>query len=205
MAVRWLSLLALTYALLGHAEDECGCVWQGSFSEVQAQTDLVVAGTVVARKGNAIDLEIGQRLRGTETLDTIRIWMQTGALCRPPADELPLHSEWVLALNRIAEVPAGGFDPNTPNESYGREFDYYLSSCGGFFLKLSDDRASGNLVATHPRWDYEPPMTPVLLELVAQFVAGKIDADNLRLASEKDPKLLDLMLDTRGFLRGQRE
>jgi hypothetical protein len=205
MIARWLSLLTLAYALPGHAEEECGCVWQGSFTEVQARADLVVTGTVVRQKGNAVDVEIGQRLRGVEALDTVRVWMQTGALCRPPAEEFPLHSEWVLALNRIMEVLADGFDPNTPDQSYGREFDYFLSSCGGFFLKVGDDRASGNLVATHPRWDYEPPMTPVLLELVAQFVAGKIAAENVRLASEKDPKLLDLMLDTRGFLRGQQE
>ena len=75
-----------------------------------------------------------------------------------------------------------------------------LSSCGGYWLKWEGDAVSGNLVQA-PRWNHEPKMTPVLLEVVAAYVAGKIDADALLQASREDPALRELMLDTRAFLR----
>ena len=42
------------------ASAECECLWQGSFSEVQAGTSLVVSGTVASGKGNSIDLSVEQ-------------------------------------------------------------------------------------------------------------------------------------------------
>jgi hypothetical protein len=45
-------------------------------------------------------------------------------------------------------------------------------------------------------------MTPVLLDLVEDFVNGKTAPDTLLEASREDPELRDLMLDTRAFLRG---
>ena len=44
-------------------------------------------------------------------------------------------------------------------------------------------------------------MTPVLLDLVAAFVAGEVGADALLEASKAAPALRELMLDTRQFLR----
>ena len=35
---------------------DCGCLWEGSFSEVAPQTDLVLLAEVQAIKGNAVDL-----------------------------------------------------------------------------------------------------------------------------------------------------
>jgi hypothetical protein len=48
-------------------------------------------------------------------------------------------------------------------------------------------------------------MSPVLLDLVAAFVAGKVEAPALLEASREDPALRDLMLDTRAFMRGDME
>jgi hypothetical protein len=48
----------------------------------------------------------------------------------------------------------------------------------------------------------EPKMTPVLIDLLADYVDGKVDADTLLQASREDPAVRDLMLDTREFLRG---
>mgnify|MGYP001548747317 FL=1 len=53
-----------------------------------------------------------------------------------------------------------------------------------------------------PRWERDPKMTPVLLDLLAQFVNGEVNADALLQASREDPALRELMLDTRAFLRG---
>lgn len=216
IVLHWLSRLLLPVclalpaasALAEQADEEtdpgpearCSCLWQGSFSDVQAGADLVISGEVVARKGNSIDLEVADILRGTEYQNPVRIWLRARNYCRPDADDFPPGSEWVMALTRIEEVPPGGFDPATPNISYGRERDYYLPDCGGYWLQLRGGRVTGNLVDA-PRWDHQPKMTPVLLDLVAAFVAGDVGADALLEASKADPALRELMLDTRQFLR----
>jgi hypothetical protein len=199
------ALLACAAALLPiHAGAECECLWQGSFADVQAETDLVVAGRVVERKGNAVDVEIERRLRGEAWLDTVRVWMKTRDYCRPEAEEFPPQSRWVMALTRIREVPEDGFDPGTPNQSYGRVDDYYLSSCGGYWLSYSGEAVTGNLIDA-PRWAREAEMQPVLIELIEAYVAGRADREALREAQREDPALTDLLLDTRAFLRGDDE
>jgi hypothetical protein len=180
---------------------ECECLWQGSFADIQADSDLVVTGMVVTSKGNSIDLLAGQALRGPLHQRQIRIWLKTGDYCRPEVELFPVQSTWVMALDRIDETVPGGFNPNTPNISYGRVGDYQLSSCGGYWLKLEGDAVTGNLVDA-PRWAREPQMTPVLLEVVAAYVRGEIDQEALLDASREDPELRDLKLDTKAFLRG---
>ncbi len=186
---------------LAQARAECECLWQGSFADVQAGADLVVTGMVVASKGNSIDLLTGQSLRGTSHQRQIRIWLKTADYCRPEVDLFPLDSTWVMALARISENVPGGFNPNTPNISYGRIGDYQLSSCGGYWLKLAGNKVTGNLVDA-PRWDHEPKMTPVLLDVLSAYVRGDIDRAALLEASREDPALRELRLDTRAFLRG---
>jgi hypothetical protein len=194
------------YLLLGLAGQQafaqCECLWRGSFADVQAATDLVVAGTVIASKGNSIDLSVSKNLRGKEASETLRVWLQAADYCRPEAELFPVGTQWVMALDKITEQFPGGFNPNTPNISYGRLDDYSLSSCGGYWLHLSDGLVTGNLVDA-PRWEREPPMTPVLLELVVDFVQGRLDSVSLQRASREDPALRKLMLDTRSFLRNE--
>lgn len=194
LAVCW------TLSVAGHARAECECLWEGSFSEVQAGTDLVVSGSVLSGKGNSIDFFIDRTLRGTSPTPNIRIWLKTGNYCRPEPGEFPADSEWVLALHRIDKTVPGGFNPNTPSISYGRIGDYVLSSCGGYWLTRSEDFVTGNLVNA-PRWVREPKMTPVLLDLVAEFIEGDIGPEVLEEASKQDPAVRELMLDTRAFLR----
>ncbi len=179
---------------------QCDCLWQGSFSDVQADTDFVVSGTVVSTKGNSIDLAITRDLRNEGAQGDIRVWMKSQNYCRPEVDLFPVGTQWVMALHKIREDISGGFDPNTPNISYGRIGDYSLSSCGGYWLRLNDDLVTGNLVNA-PRWERDPQMTPVLLDLIAGFVQGKLNQDALLEANKEDPALRELMLDTRSFLR----
>jgi hypothetical protein len=192
-------LLSLAYQ---PAWAQCDCLWRGSFSDVQAATDLVVSGTVTASKGNSIDLTVNRLLRGNTPPETLRIWLKTADYCRPEAEEFPLDSQWVMALERITRDVPGGFNPSTPSVSYGRIGDYSLSSCGGYWLRQRENRVSGNLVAA-PRWVRDPKMTPVLLDLVADFVQGELDRESLLEASKEDPALHELMLDTRAFLRNE--
>lgn len=195
----WLLLLACC-----NSQAECECLWQGSFSEVQSGTSLVVSGTVITSKGNAVDLSIDRLLRGSEHLEEIRVWMKTGDYCRPEPERFAIGSQWVMALQEITSDVPGGFNPNTPNYSYGRIGDYYLSSCGGYWLSQSNDLLTGNLVNA-PRWEREPKMTPVRLELVEAYVNGEVTANALLEASREDPALRELMLDTRAFLRGDED
>jgi hypothetical protein len=195
----WVFLMGFASA----ARAECECIWQGPFTSVQQHTDLVVAARVVASSGNSIDLEIGQTWRGKTYQSQIRVWLNSGELCRPEVDQFPLQSSWVMALDRIDEQVPGGFNPSTPNISFGRIGDYSLSSCGGYWLSLHEDVVTGNL-AGGTRWEHNPKMSPVLSELVADFVAGEIDADTLKEASKVDPEVQRLQLETRSFLRQQR-
>ncbi len=199
------TLLAISLCLFAVTTGaECECLWQGSFSEVQASTGLVISGKVVAGKGNSIDVEVDQTLRGDNHANPIRVWLKTSDYCRPEPKEFPIGSRWIMALDRIDQDVPGGFNPGTPNLSYGRIGDYSLSSCGGYWLSRQGDTVTGNLVNA-PRWERDPPMTPVLVDLVAAFVAGEVDADALHKASTEDPALRELMLDTRAFLRGDEE
>jgi len=183
---------------------DCGCLWEGSFSEVAPLADLVVLGEVQSVKGNAVDLVPEQVLRGEFWLDTLRVWMQTRDYCRPPADDFPVGSRWIMALSEITEVPEGGFDPSTPNQSYGRPFDFVLSSCGGYWLRVNGGTAVGNLVPGMPRFYHQPDMSPVLVDLVAGHLKGTVSTEALTEASRERPEAVDeLILDTRSFLRGQ--
>ncbi len=198
--------IALLLALLpwAAARAECECLWRGSFADVQAAADLVVTGLVIASKGNSIDLLTRQPLRGSTHQREIRVWLKTGDYCRPEVELFPLESTWVMALDRIEEDVPGGFNPGTPNVSYGRVGDYQLSSCGGYWLKLEGDAVTGNLVDA-PRWDHDPKMTPVLLDVVSAYVRGDIGREALVQASREDPALRELRLDTRAFLRGDEQ
>jgi hypothetical protein len=183
---------------------DCGCLWEGSFSEVAPSADLVVLGEVQSVKGNAVDLVPEQLLKGEFWLDTLRVWMQTRDYCRPPADDFPLGSRWIMALSEITEVPEGGFDPSTPNQSYGRPFDFVLSSCGGYWLRVNGGTAVGNLVPGMPRFYHQPDMSPVLVDLIAGHLKGTVSTEALTEASRERPEAVDeLILDTRSFLRGQ--
>lgn len=192
--------LVLGLLLSVGAAAECECLWRGPFTKVQAEADLVISATVVGGKGNSVDVQINQVLRGQEFSEKIRIWLKTQDLCRPPAETFPSNSRWVMALHYIAENVPGGFNPGTPNVSYGRMGDYALSSCGGYYLAQTENLITGNL-AEGPRWEMAPQMTPVLLELLISFIEGRVDESVVKEASRVDPAVRELMLDTKSFLR----
>jgi hypothetical protein len=200
LVLRFLALSITILSLCNYARADCECLWEGSFSEVQDKADLIVSATVQSGKGNSLDFAINQVLRGEESKEAVRVWMKTGDYCRPEADLFPLNSQWVLALFKIREEVPGGFNPGTPNMSYGRVGDYLLSSCGGYWLSQSEGFVTGNLVNA-PRWDHNPKMTPVLLDLISTFVEGKLSKEKLLEASREDPQLRELLLDTRALLR----
>lgn len=187
-------------------EADCGCLWEGSFSEVAPQADLVVLGNIGSVKGNAVDMTPVSALKGELWLDPVRVWMKTRDYCRPPVEDFPEGSRWIMALSQIREVPEDGFNPSTPNQSFGRQFDYVLSSCGGYWLRVNGNTAIGNLVPDMPRFYHHPDMSPVLIDLIAGYLNGEIALDTLTEASRERPEEVNtLILDTRSFLRGQED
>ena len=187
-------------------EADCGCLWEGSFSEVAPQADLVVLGNISSVKGNAVDITPVTALKGELWLDSVRVWMKTRDYCRPPVEDFPEGSRWIMALSQIREVPEDGFNPSTPNQSFGRQFDYVLSSCGGYWLRVNGNTAIGNLVPDMPRFYHHPDMSPVLIDLIAGYLNGEIALDTLTEASRERPEEVNtLILDTRSFLRGQED
>ncbi len=198
--------VAHTQAQPEATEADCGCLWEGSFSEVAPQADLVVLGNVGSVKGNAVDITPVTALKGELWLDPVRVWMKTRDYCRPPVEDFPEGSRWIMALSQIREVPEDGFNPSTPNQSFGRQFDYVLSSCGGYWLRVNGNTAIGNLVPDMPRFYHHPDMSPVLIDLIAGYLNGEIALDTLTEASRERPEEVNtLILDTRSFLRGQED
>lgn len=198
--------VAHTQAQPEATEADCGCLWEGSFSEVAPQSDLVVLGNIGSVKGNAVDITPVTALKGELWLDPVRVWMKTRDYCRPPVEDFPEGSRWIMALSQIREVPEDGFNPSTPNQSFGRQFDYVLSSCGGYWLRVNGNTAIGNLVPDMPRFYHHPDMSPVLIDLIAGYLNGEIALDTLTEASRERPEEVNtLILDTRSFLRGQED
>ena len=179
----------------------CECLWQGSFSKVAKETDIVVLASIERHRGNAADIVIEETYQGAGWHENLRVWMKAGDYCRPEIDSFPEGSRWILALNKIEALPEGGFNPSTPNISYGRIDDYSLSSCGGYWLKVSGQRASGNLIPGMPRFADAPKMNPVLVSHIARFIGGEASLNSLIRASEIDPELEALKRASRGFMR----
>jgi hypothetical protein len=161
----WLwTLSTLTFA-------QCECTWQGPFSWLVDDADYIVLGEVVASRGNSFDLKPMRELKGSQYLDTIRIWGRRGDLCRPDVADFPVGSQWVFALQAITELPAGGFNPGTPDISFGRVGDYAVSKCGAYWLQHHNGTLSGNITSVY-QWDYAPKMNPVPVDLLQAFIDG---------------------------------
>ena len=184
------------------ASEECDCIWQGSFADVQHLKDVVVSGSVLSRKGNSIDLSVERVLRGKTNFQEIRVWLKAKNYCRPDTAEFAIGTHWVMALSKIDKDFPGGFDPNTPSISYGRVDDFILSSCGGYWLKQQGEMVTGNLVNA-PRWARDPEMNPVHIDIIQSFLVGEISRDTLVILDKENAALKELLIDTRVFLKNQ--
>ena len=209
--IHLIAVAALLWAHLGLADEStnenpiavCSCLWQGSFTEVANDADLIMLGAVTEHRGNAADFAIEEILLGPDWHTTVRVWLKARDYCRPDSENFPVGSRWVLALQHIDKLPQNAFDPSTPNISYGRLDDWVLSSCGGYFLQAHGGTVSGNLIPGTPRWDFDPDMNPVLIDLLRSHLLGNVGVETLKNAAQEDPEARALMLNTRSFLRGQ--
>lgn len=188
--------------------DTCRCIWQGSFDKIIPQADMIVSGKIISRKGNSMDLTIDRTLvdrasNGQEFNDDIRIWGYDGKQCRPDVKEFPLGSEWLFALKKITSDSPDRFNPNTPNISFGRMNDYYLSMCGANWLQVYGNFATGNLL-NGQRWQWSnDEMNPVLIDLIEAYINGDVPLWALTEAAKPQAAIKKLMEETKSFLNRQ--
>lgn len=197
-------ILALLFiAALPARAAGCSCLWQGNFTDLDLSDKVIVLGEVQSHRGNSMDLALSDVLKGQIFQDEIRVWGDNGSLCRADVDKFENHSQWLLVLEPIRSVPEGGFNPHTPNISYGRVGDYSLNRCGVYWLKYHNGYLSGN-VDDNRRWLYlDKKKSPVKLALIKAFIEGRTDKALLAKAASSPEKKQELLSDTRAFLMQQ--
>ncbi len=193
-------LCLLLAALFSPSLLACDCLWQGPFNSVYPRADLLAQVEVQSNKGNSADLRIVQHLSGTEHRQSIRLWADNGELCRPKIEEFPPGSQWIMALQRIEQPPEDAFNPFKPNISFGRKDDYFLSSCGVYWLPIKGERVSGNILSA-TRWQYlDVKKTPVILPLFLDWLNGEVDDATLAEAARPQAQSRQLLNNTKIFL-----
>jgi len=144
------SLLALLVALLVPGVVlACSCVWAGPFTKVALRADLVVLGEVRSYNRHGMDVAVLEVLRGKEERPVIRVWGDTGALCRPYVAGFPRGTRWIFAVQRSRGPEAAG--------------DYAISVCGEYWLEARGDQAVGRIaVAEHGQVRESAPLADML-------------------------------------------
>lgn len=124
------AVLAVGYAL------PCSCIGFPPFLEIAEDPDyLILSGTVVSHSGTTLDFKVFEVLRGERLPDSVTILGGDGASCRPYPEQLPVGTEWVLAV-----WPAPGSEGPTPQSS-----QFFLSNCGEHFLPLRGGEVRGHV------------------------------------------------------------
>ena len=118
---------------LPSAAQACSCAWQGPFLAVSQQAPLVVRGKIIRHnhdKTPSMDLLVLEVLKGAMLDSGLRIQTGDGMHCRPVADNFPVGSEWILALNGPGSKPGNSIA---------------ISHCGDYWLKVENGQVSGNI------------------------------------------------------------
>lgn len=142
-----LRLLALLVTLLAPGVAlACSCMWSGPFTKVALGTDLVVLAEVRSYHRHSMDVAVVEVLKGGEDRREIRVWGDSGALCRPYVTAFPRGTRWIFALKR---------EPGTR--------DYIISVCGEYWLEVRGDQAVGRItVAEHGGIKESAPLADML-------------------------------------------
>ena len=117
----------------------CTCFFAGPFLEIVGNTKLVAHGVVLSHEEHGLDFQIIGVLSGSEERPVIRVWGDTGILCRTYAGTFPRGTEWVLALHQASY--------GVPGE---RSTDYEISVCGEYALEVQHGSVVDNSVVDRP-------------------------------------------------------
>ena len=111
-------------------------------------TDLVVLGEARSYYRHSMDVAVIEVLKGGEDRREIRVWGDSGALCRPYVTAFPRGTRWIFALKRLGEPTAR---------------DYAISVCGEYWLEARGDQAVGRItVAEHGGIKESAPLADML-------------------------------------------
>lgn len=120
----------------------CSCLSYPPFFEVAPETELVILGEVSRHEENSLYLVVEDVLSGEETRKEIRIWGDTGDLCRPYVSKFPPGTTWVFAVFPVSPKVGRG---NAWFGWGGRKTDYAISGCGEFALAVEGEHVTGYL------------------------------------------------------------
>jgi hypothetical protein len=134
MLTRRALLLLLLPLLAPAAALACTCSWAGPFTKVALGADLVVLAEVRAYHRHGMDVAVLEVLRGRAPRRLIRVWGDTGGLCRPHVTAFPIGTRWILAVHRSRTPGEGG---------------HALSFCGEHWLQVRGDQAVGRITTPH--------------------------------------------------------
>jgi hypothetical protein len=127
----------------------CTCHWGGPFAKVALSQELVVYGEVLDYYKHSMEVKVLEVLKGKEVRGTIRIWGDTGALCRPYVDSFPIGTRWLFAVSSLPKDMLedqsvslwGWFFFRSPKN------DYVISICGDFWVAVRGEWAVGRITA----------------------------------------------------------
>jgi hypothetical protein len=143
--VRGPAVLSLLLAVLAPGVAlACTCAWVGPFTKMALNADLVVLGEVRGHERHGMDVTVLEVLKGRSDARVIRVWGDTGALCRPYVRVFPVGTRWILAVNRSRATGEGG---------------YAISFCGEHWLQVRGDQAVGRI--TVPRYGEAMEVAPL--------------------------------------------
>jgi len=145
MSSRGMIVIGILFAtlILPGTASACSCMWGGPFTKVALGTELIVLGEVTSHYKNSMDVNVLEVFKGIQESKTIRVWGDTGALCRPYVSHFPIGTTWLLAVQKTTgEHPPSFWERLFPSP---RTSDYAISICGDFWLQVRDERAVGRI------------------------------------------------------------
>jgi len=130
----------------------CSCLWNGPFSKVALHKEVIILGEVLSYYKNSMDVQVIEVIKGTEIRNTIRIWGDNGALCRPYVSLFPIGTTWLFAVSALPTKTVGeqlksGSDEGFISSPANKE--YAISVCGDFWLKVRHEEAVGRITVDH--------------------------------------------------------
>lgn len=135
-------MIILIVFSLGEKVYPCSCEWNGPFFKVAKGTSLVALvkiknyGSFSGNISMYMEVEVIELLKGDDTRKILKVWGDTGMLCRPYLSRFQSDSIWVLSL--FKSHSEGYF--RHPDEKEG---DYNISGCGEYYMKVRNDTVIG--------------------------------------------------------------
>ncbi|MCL3782748.1 hypothetical protein EMN47_20365 [Prolixibacteraceae bacterium JC049] len=161
-----ISILTVVFLLGSLKVLGCSCGYFGGFIYSQQRADVVVYGTVIEydsigtydapENPYSMKFLIKEKLRGIESRDTITVWGDYGADCRPYISHFKPKTNWILALNKL--------------NVKGNE-EYEISICGEFYVPVNDRAVRGKIFG----WEYEQKEGVFDYDSIKKFILRPFD------------------------------